>query len=322
MLDIYVKLLNFFSKIEHSFSIDRLNSAKQYELKEAVLEVKDNNYFTKDFGEFNDRVISFAEVLKKENIDLGIFYKNMSSVKIKSYYGVNLLNNIILGSYNANNRIIRLRKGTENEALEHELLHVASSLKQDNVFYKGFYQKNGIIDIGSGLNEGYTQLLAERYFSFSRNNDINRNCYLIEKRYAKIIENIVGKNIMQNLYFKADLKGLVMELNKYADINEIFTFLTNLDLYKTISFENVDILENKLKCMNNFVIKTYMKKVLINNTFSIVKLNKLILEELRYKYEDLLYGQIVTITVFDINKIMNYVGDLVIENSKKILGLK
>ena len=80
--------------------------------------------------------------------------------------------------------------------------------------------------IGSGLNEGYTQLLTERYFG--ETNEIAAS-YKICMFFSKKLEEIIGKDKMQSLYLNANLTELINELKKYDTEENIIKFIKSLD---------------------------------------------------------------------------------------------
>lgn len=105
-----------------------------------------------------------------------------------------------------------------SERLMHELLHMSSN------------KANGLVDglaittvnkklygtTGTGLNEGYTELLNSRYFALQEYYSAYRN----EMILAAGIEKLVGKDIMLDSYFRYTLFDLLIELNKYTESND------------------------------------------------------------------------------------------------------
>ena len=99
--------------------------------------------------------------------------------------------------------------------------------ESDGMIFCGFAQGyKGKKIIATGINEGYTQLLAERYFGESK--DILK-AYSCEKSIAEKLEMIVGKEKMQSLYLNANLYGLIQELKQYEDENTIMQFISDVD---------------------------------------------------------------------------------------------
>jgi hypothetical protein len=119
---------------------------------------------------------------------------------------------------------------------------MSSTRKVGKLYYCGFaiYDKDKAY--GVGLNEGYTQLMTERYFendrtlNFLRKNygvrntkNVVGNSYSLQTLIAYKVEQIIGKDKMENLYLNANPYGLRDELMKYASKEEINNFIINLD---------------------------------------------------------------------------------------------
>lgn len=100
---------------------------------------------------------------------------------------------------------------------KHELFHLSTLAKGQCGFNINNYAK--------GLNEGYTQLLAERYFS----EGIGK-CYLFEVVLVKIIEQLIGQDNMEKYYFDLDLVSLINDLINYETEENIVNFIKNLDI--------------------------------------------------------------------------------------------
>lgn len=126
----------------------------------------------------------------------------------------------------------------------HELLHMSSTIKKNNKRCSGFNHYYNVpyfnFSIGSAINEGYTDLLNKRIFNYENYGGI----YEIFMTISSMVEYIVGQDKMTNLYFKADLKGLVAEISKYNSEREVKEFIVNFDMlhkdprkiYQIISF--------------------------------------------------------------------------------------
>lgn len=114
----------------------------------------------------------------------------------------------ISGTYNSNKNEIILY---EDDSFPHELFHVSSSLITpaskswlENYDFIGF--RDGFM--GKGLNEGYTQLLSERFFDTEKT-------YIRLVEIVKVLEYIIGEEKMRDFYFDIGLKGLIDEMVKY-----------------------------------------------------------------------------------------------------------
>ena len=214
----------------------------------------------------NARVYSiFIEELNKmfSRSNLKNFYNNINSLNI----GKNLTGHIdgIEAYYKPENNTIYFgRNGYNIEIVFHELLHMASTICKNGMIYCGFSQKKKYSRkvIGASLTEGYTQLLTRRMYK-----DTYEYRYYTEVEIAKIIETIIGKEKMENLYFNANLKGLVEELSKYSDEQETLKFIKRLDFitkYETYKENNTRreeiLLVEAYKDVYTFLLKTYVEQ--------------------------------------------------------------
>ncbi len=166
-------------------------------------------------------------------------------------------------------------KNTVNKTIEdtvikdHGILHLASTVLKDGKILSGFHQREkDTLGFGYGLNEGYTELLRKRYFSDKRS-----GYYELEEHFANIVEEIVGKDKMQDFYMRADLKGLINELSKEYSADEIQKFIVALDNLSLLSYNrenNSNIFKDRIleKSMYNIVpivAKHYERKIVKNN---------------------------------------------------------
>lgn len=221
--------------------------------------------------EYENTINNFYETIQKKApyIDLSIFEYNLSTLKIgesnfKLYNFITGAN--ADGTYNALFNKIKVGNKDGANSFNHELFHMASTIKKGNLQFCGFRQLILNLktlycsNIGTGLTEGYTELLAERYFG-------EGNSYYEEKYYASLLENIVGKEKMEQLYFKADLNGLIEELEKYETRDNILNFVENLDyLNKNIenSYKNdsiFDACQEKADECSGFIVSCLFKRL-------------------------------------------------------------
>lgn len=174
------------------------------------------------YAEFDD------DYLIKENEELR---KNGKSIGIGSGMYLPAENRIVIFTPKGRERYCELYNIKASIPLiniyYHELFHMSSSGKAKDGYCMGFSQSDFENEkkIGDGINEGYTELLNERFFEFKNNNKM----YIIYKIIAEIIESIIGEKKMMNLYFTANLKGLFSELSKKTDDNKAFEFVSALD---------------------------------------------------------------------------------------------
>ena len=144
----------------------------------------------------------------------------------------------ILGIYNIGKNRIKTLSDNYIFSIFHELFHMSSSIIEHNMIFSGFYQsfrnysdfskpKYKSFKIGYGLDEGYTELLTQRYFGDIVN--IQSQAYEVGKYFSQMLEIVVGKERMEKFYFSADLYGLVKELEQYQTEESILKFLKSLD---------------------------------------------------------------------------------------------
>ena len=194
-------------------------------------------------------------------------YKNLETLKIS--YSNFILDNLIsdqphAASYNTKDNILKV---SELKFVNHECFHMASSYNINGNIFTGFCQiKNGKTSLGVGLNEGYTELLVNRYFNKTAN-----DCYKNEIKYAELLEMIIGKNNMEKYYFKAKLNLLVKELEQYEDYNSILKFIENLDYIYINRNKKSNIYHNKILL---FLLNCYIKKIVILKNKNIIEQQK------------------------------------------------
>ena len=141
---------------------------------------------------------------------------------------------------------------------------MSSSIKKGKTVFSGFSQIINYQCIGRSIDEGYAQLLTERYFGKEEGATI----YPFETGIVKSIEQIVGKDKMTHLYFSANLNGLINELSKYNSKSAVIKFVNDLDFIFEYYYDNSDILINKKKKIqesindvNIFLLLTYSNKI-------------------------------------------------------------
>ena len=207
--------------------------------------------------------------------DLIIFLNNLSTLQVASsdHILVNLFFNLVLGNnsvgfYDPKNNNILVNEDSCSVAIYHELFHMASSVFKDEISYSGFRQssiKDKNMDLGVGINEGYTELMARRYF---RSNVKVSLAYEREVEIARRLEEIVGKDKMQSLYLNANLPGLIEELKQYSTEEEIMKFISSTDFVcKNLSNKKTKMVKkimliDSLNYVNKFLIKAYTTKML------------------------------------------------------------
>lgn len=276
-------------------------------LKEVTKEVDYEKISSKNYSELIKEFITTIEQ-NFDKKDLSIFYRNINTVEISPK--IKNLKNLILhgnslGFYNARNNSIQIEIAL---SIYHELFHMASTIKTDNVVLSGFKQsiiEKQVQTFGLGLNEGYTQDLAKRYFPHAE-----EACsgYPLETEIAENLETVVGHKKMSSFYLNADLYGLINYLNRYNSLDNIIKFIHNIDLL-TITSEKLS--NKKLKKVLSlqkeidlFLIKTYSKK--LEEEYQSKKLNE---EEVNSKFLE--YIMNLGGTIICEGKEYTYIEDLI-----------
>ena len=234
--------------------------------------------------------------------DLKILFCNIKTLKISTsdFKFENFFSQTATtGAYSVNKNAIILDETEYKDTIYHELLHMASSYFEDGMFYSGF-QRYGIssqmkiINIGIGIDECYTELLNRRYFV--KDKDITAS-YKYQIFITSKLEEIIEKKRMESLYLTADLDGLIKELEKYINKEEIMEFIYDMDyIYKHLKENKILFLNKKisntLNRINLFIVKVYLKK-----TYQQYLQNIISYEELIKKSSNFIYSIATLLTI-------------------------
>lgn len=207
------------------------------------LEYKEYNINDKEYNkELNNFVKTMENNFDKE--ELSVMSNNIKNLKIKERSLK--INNITrkekaCAAYLPNNNKIVIDKDTSlTDSIYHELLHMASTTKNKNCTNSGFRLDVSCYKFGEKLNEGYTDIMANRYFS-------SPISYEIEVMIVLCIEIIIGREQMEKLYLQSDLEGLIEMLKKYTSEKEICSFISALDnVYKYSNYRDIKLQINKI----------------------------------------------------------------------------
>ena len=157
--------------------------------------------------ELKSHILNFTKTLKEigqNNLDN--YQRNIKTLKIEISDFTNRKTNNA-ATYNERENKIYLRDLFIDDSFYHELLHVASTKVDEDNIYSGI----SLNDYNVGLNEGFTQLLTEEYFSINKEDTLT---YPYETLVAKIIYLIMGKDML-NSYLQADINGFLNNLSNY-----------------------------------------------------------------------------------------------------------
>lgn len=221
------------------------------------------------FKQYDDIVFEFYQALEDNfsECDLTAFYRNIKDLTItnKKRTLSEVLEGIIKGiiptaEYHESLNTIYLidnKSPSLKGIITHELLHMATTKKSKDVIFCGFYQyyKNKATGIGYALNEGYTEYLNRKYL---QNDDLDE-AYTSEQLIAQGIENIVGSKKMEQLYFAADLRGVINELAKYTSIDNAMNLIRTFDKIQRKAIAE-DEKEDAYRTLREQVAAIYLEK--------------------------------------------------------------
>ena len=221
-----------------------------------------------NYGSFDEIFYRFYQILEENfpHHNLSAFYTNLKSlrVKVRNYnimdlISLQLFQTLDAGSYNTNKNqltVVNKKSYEVSSIICHELLHMASTIESTNTTFVGFHQENKVTKktIGVALNEGYTEYLNKKYF-----NSTLETTYENEIDIAERIEFIIGKDKMQELYFNANLNGLIDELAKYTTVENAISIIKDLDKIMK-SKEKQEIKEQKYSEIRKNISKIYIEQ--------------------------------------------------------------
>ena len=212
-------------------------------------------------------ILHFIDVVTKnfKAEDLAFMVNNLNKLNVYNFKLEDYLRiDGMKGYYNSFSNSIFLHDGNPSEYIYHELFHAASTIGDDDTFCVGF-ANYGITSIGYGFNEGYTQLLTNRYFPSKK------SCFVYPylTKIAGIIEEIIGKDDMQSMYMRGELNTLFAKLESYCTKDDTINFIVLLDnickyLYNTgLNKESQELLNQSL-----YEINVILTKIMINKAIN------------------------------------------------------
>jgi len=176
-------------------------------------------------SKYKKYILEFIDTIIKSgsSYDFSLLYKNLKRLKIVV---VPKLNNDKMAVYDIHDNTIYIDChyiSQLDNIIFHELFHFSSAKKSGKDYCTGF--KKGTLF--EAFNEGYTEVLTKRYFFYKAKHQV----YLIERNLAELLEVIIGKDLMENIYSKADYLSLLIEFSKYTESqDETYKTLQNFGL--------------------------------------------------------------------------------------------
>lgn len=300
----YVSNKYFKAPLQVNKSYKKINFGKKPRIVELPkMSISNNsvdNARIQSIAYYSVAILYFIDVLEKNFLpsDLVNFYNNINSLRIGRIEKKSIYNDSS-GVYYSCLNYIKI-KNHLIYSIYHELFHMASTKIINGVIYSGFYIVDDKKMIGLGLNEGYTELIANRYFSNSRTSRLLKNnydykydldeAYSLQVLIASKIEEIVGKNKMESLYLTANLHGLIKELEQYTSREQIDKFLSNMDFLHS-NMDNIMKFSIKNKKLHDayveicgFLDECYRNK--LANRYNKKSLRKEFLKDLEFVYDE------------------------------------
>ncbi len=256
--------------LKNNYKLKRFYSSKKFFRKKNFSKDLDITNYLK-FGKFNDIVLEFNKLFdeKLNSENKNIFKKEIKKLQIievneiKNYTGKFDSTEDKIELYAVPNHI----KIGMKERLMHELLHSAS--KKYNGLLDGLScaleTEEGYHILGNALNEGYTELLNQKYFS----KNINTKYYYYEKILASGIERLLGNRKMEKFYFNTGLADLIENLGQYENMEYIVGLINQMDKMSneqdsTKRYAKFSYLKNEISNLNKIKLDNEYKNNLIN----------------------------------------------------------
>lgn len=204
------------------------------------------------------------------------FYNNLSTLKIelnldktkilKNFYSFGIYdakeNKIIIDSYaikkflkKNNINVIYFNKYI-NLFLYHELMHMASSKKDGNIYYSGFdkYPVNITELYSRSLTEGYTEYLACSYYN------INNNFYYIDMKITNMLMCILGNDVIAYSYYNTlGVALLIQKLKEICPNEDIDKLFKNINYRYSERFNEDNVYFIPL--IQNILVNIFIAKI-------------------------------------------------------------
>lgn len=204
-----------------------------------------------------NKMETFKNKMKKtfDNKDLKYMNDNLETLRIFI-----LKSKLFQYPYKAmyNNLSNELMILEEDDTIYHELLHLSCNNRKSKNTIRGFAhytkkQKN-ILSFSTGLDEVYTEILANRLFNKEINATTTKTVELVLQ-----LEQLIDD--LPSLYLNSDLYELVLELSKYTSLNESLEFIYNIDRLYTLeqNIKNHDKY-NEIYSKTLYFLKQYQYK--------------------------------------------------------------
>lgn len=253
-------------------------------LKKEITDEEKNRILSKINNKYVNKFIDVMINNGKEKY-LNNLYSNLRITKI---IDCEMIQNLIAknsstygGNYYIGGKIILLlgdKINIENYVVNltpyHELLHLLTTkIENENVISIGI-SSNTFCD---GINEGYTELLTQRYFGYLSEEEVDT--YNVYKWFSFMIEEIVGRELFEKCYFEVNQDLFIKELSNYSSEKDVIELINVIDCLfnnedKVYSIE-CELLENKTKRIDELKMLYNESSTLRNYAFnSLINIHK------------------------------------------------
>lgn len=253
---------------------------------ELIVKHKNINFEELNKEEFGQSLVKFYQIILNNfsSRNLINFYNNLNELKIDNKKMQSLMfRKKFDGAYYPFYNKIFVNENEQNVVLPHELFHMASSFYDENrdFMYSGFSQMINFKTIGNGINEGYTECMVERYYGYDFVKTSAQSYRYLEK-ITELLEFIIGKSKMEELYLNANLKGLIDELSNYVEVEDSINFIKSTDFiynkFDKKSLTDIKVRKN-IEYINEFLVSlyaSYAAKKYVDNKISLPELKTII----------------------------------------------
>ena len=231
-----INKINYISK----YAIKRIPSVEQENIIIDIDNLQIDSMYKPYLREFINKTSNF----NFRNINKTLETLNITNIKFPES-----LLKIKEGDYSIIENKIRIRKD-KIDSLYHELFHAFTSWREDSAIGCGFYQEDLGYNIGSSLDEGYTDLLFKDIF----NNEIN---YTVEANIANKLQLILTKEKMQEMYTSNNLIDIVEFLSQYSSKQESVSFIILMDKLEKYNHRYKKSI-NIMNILSNYLVDVYI----------------------------------------------------------------
>lgn len=256
------KSIKLFQKIDNKYALKKLENINiDFDISNiskisnyrVIMSYSNKNIKDEDLKE---KITTFIKIMESNFPleHLNNLFNNISWVDIVSDSNKK---NYKKGTYKlSENKIILVDKNYD-QALFHELLHLASTnFISTNAIASGFLYKTPEFSFGKAFNEGYTELMKYKIFGYEPS-----SAYKYFFDIVMILDDIIGYEKMEKFYLTANVKGLIEELEVYYTKEEIKNFFLNLDFILKLYNEKGIIVEEKINEYKMNISKFLMKAI-------------------------------------------------------------